>query len=449
MYEEVFKKIESVATTSYLDINPKLNEGNCYRYSDGFYRSLNDGAPFYNLYNNLDIYDKTKVNFVKSISMTIKGADSDIKLSLLLGDQTVKTVHAVKRDLFNGNTFYHFEIQEVPLAIAISCNQEYKYGLLEIQICGKDIDYLVSLFSETHEMYSHIKGNEKSVAKELNHEIIQLNEQKKVLNDEIANLIETNQRLHETTNVEETQLKQTRSHVESSRDELKEVNEELDKNREMSKQLTKGLKEKEISLQNYSKEISDKESELQDINNNLKRFKKEESKFSEDFSSFKEEIRTQNKIYYTLLFAFIIITTIVCYVIYNNAIATVDNYQFNFDLWTLLVSRLPVIFINIFILGALTSVIYLLINLLTSNFNNIAKTQQVTYLVKDCVEAQSSGMNNLTEDQILKRRVESKMALIQRLIETSYEHSTPKIDDSGLKDIVADLIKKQDKAKSS
>ncbi|MCS0030843.1 hypothetical protein NB539_01610, partial [Vibrio parahaemolyticus] len=68
---------------------------------------------------------------------------------------------------------------------------------------------------------------------------------------------------------------------------------------------------------------------------------------------------------------------------------------------------------------------------------------------KDCVEAQSNDLNNLTEEQILKQRVESKMALIQRLIETSYEQSAPKIDDSGLKDIVTDLLKKQDKSKSS
>ncbi|EGR3159694.1 hypothetical protein DLH77_23680, partial [Vibrio parahaemolyticus] len=117
--------------------------------------------------------------------------------------------------------------------------------------------------------------------------------------------------------------------------------------------------------------------------------------------------------------------------------------------WTLLVSRLPLIFINMFILGAFSSVIYLIINLLTSNFNNIAKTQQVTYLVKDCVEAQSLDLTSLKEEQILKQRVESKMALIQKLIESSYEKNSPKIEESTIKSMITDIIKKQEKSKSS
>ncbi|HCH1010536.1 TPA: hypothetical protein NKP47_002230 [Vibrio parahaemolyticus] len=449
MYSEVFSKIKNIATTGYLKINKVISDNRCYQDEDGYFRGTNYNSPFFNLYDGLDLYDNTEVNFVKSISMKIKGEDSDIKLSLLLGDQSSKTVHAVKRDIINNDTVYSFEINEIPLAIIVSCNRDNKYRLIKIKICGRNIADIVSLIEDTQNLVSRIKSDEKTFVKELNQEISDLNEEKDSLTQDIKNLIETNERLHETTQVEETQLKQTRSHVESSRADLKVVNEELEQNIAITKNLSKEQKESENRLQNLGKEINDKENDLLEIRNNLKKYKKEESKFSEDFSSFKEEIRKQNKLYYILLFAFVVIATVVGYVIYNNAMATVDNYQFNFDLWTLLVSRLPVIFINVFILGALTSVIYLLINLLTSNFNNIAKTQQVTYLVKDCVEAQSNDLNNLTEEQILKQRVESKMALIQRLIETSYEQSAPKIDDSGLKDIVTDLLKKQDKSKSS
>ncbi|EPV1126785.1 hypothetical protein ACV17F_004748 [Vibrio harveyi] len=449
MYSDVIAKITEIASSSYLRPNPSLIATNYTVQSDGTYRSTITGSAFCSVSNNVNIYDNSTINFVKSIKIITKGIDYDIKLKVQTGNGESKVRHAKSRETIGKNDEYIFDIFDIPIGIFVSCPEGKSYGITGLKIEGNDVSNIVSLVSSTQKLYANLKDKEGEIISSLNDEVTNLEEHKRALSEDIANLLETNKRLHETTNVEETQLKQTRSHVESSRNELKEINEELERNRELSKETIKQIKEDERKIAHNKKIIGDKEVELEDIQGKLKVFKEDESLFSEDFSSFKEEIRNQNKIYYILLTVFIGLATFVAFNIYNNALSTVDNYQFNFDLWTLFVSRLPLIFINIFILGAFSSVIYLIINLLTSNFNNIAKTQQVTYLVKDCVEAQSNNLNTLKEDQILKQRVESKMALIQKLIETSYEKKEPKIEESTVKSIVTDLLKKQDKGKSS
>lgn len=449
MYNDVIAKITEIASSSYLKPSANLLESSHTVHSDGTFLSKIRGSTFCTVSNNATIYESTSINFVKSVKIITKGIDSDIKLKVQVGDGENKIKYAKSREIVGRNTEYFFDICDIPIAIFISCDEDQRYGIISLKIEGSDVSSIVTLINTAQESYAHLKTKEGEVITSLNEEISSLEEQKTMLSEDIANLLETNKRLHETTNVEETQLKQTRSHVESSRSELKQVNEELEKNRELLQETIKRLKEDERKKDHYKKIIVDKESELEEIEEKLKVFKKDESLFSEDFSSFKEEIRNQNKIYYLLLVVFIGVAIYVAFNIYSNAISTVDNYQFNFDLWTLFVSRLPLICINLFILGALTSVIYLIINLLTSNFNNIAKTQQVTYLVKDCVEAQSHDLTTLKEDQILKQRVESKMTLIQKLIETSYEKNSPKIEEPTLKSMVIDLIKKQEKSTSS
>lgn len=449
MYSDIIEKINEIATSSYLKPNPELIQSNYSIHSDGTYRSQLRGNAFCSVSNDVNIYDDSSLNYVKFVTIITQGIQSDIKLKVKLGDGKEKIEYAKSREVIGKNAKYLFDISDIPIAILVSCPNGQNYGIVGLKIEGSDVSNIVSLVSSAQKMHATLKGKEEEIISSLNEEVSGLEEQKRTLSEEIANLLETNKRLHETTNVEETQLKQTRSHVESSRSELKQINEEMEKNKELSEDTIKRIKDDERKLRDYKKIIGDKEAEILDIENKLKVFKRDESLFSEDFSSFKEEIRNQNKIYYILLVAFIGLATFLTLEIYNNAISTVDNYQFNFDLWTLFVSRLPLICINLFILGALTSVIYLIINLLTSNFNNIAKTQQVTYLVKDCVEAQGEDLVTLKEDQILRQRVESKMALIQKLIETSYDRGSPKIEESAVKSIVTDLIKKQDKSKSS
>lgn len=449
MYSDVIEKINKIATSNYLKPNPDLLTSNYSVGSDGMYSSPIRGSAFCGISNNVNIYDGSSINFVKSVKIVTKGIESDIKLKLLIGDGHHKVIYAKSREIVDNNAEYLFDICDIPIAIFVSCPEGKKYAVLTLKIEGNIVSNIVSLVSSAQNMYASLKEKEGKILNSLNEELSNLEEQKKALSEDIAVLLETNERLHETTNVEETQLKQTRSHVESSRSELKQVNEELERNRELSKETIKRIKEDEKKIIQYKGTIESKEFELEEIEGKLKIFKKDESLFSEDFSSFKVEIRNQNKVYYILLILFISLATCVAFNIYNNAISTVDNYQFNFDLWTLFVSRLPLICINLFILGAFTSVIYLIINLLTSNFNNIAKTQQITYLVKDCVEAQSHDLSTLKEEQILRQRVESKMALIQKLIETSYEKNSPKIEESTVKSIVTDLIKKQEKSKSS
>ncbi|EII3131816.1 hypothetical protein LG820_004091, partial [Vibrio parahaemolyticus] len=123
MYSEVLSKIESITKEGYLEIHQSMRE-HSYRDNDGYYRYPHGPRPFFQLYNGVEIYDNTDINFVKTLVMEIQGIDSDIKLVLQYGDDSGEIIHPTKRDLVKGNAIYQFEIEKIPLSILVSCEND-------------------------------------------------------------------------------------------------------------------------------------------------------------------------------------------------------------------------------------------------------------------------------------------------------------------------------------
>ncbi|EMF8820753.1 hypothetical protein P3526_01285 [Vibrio parahaemolyticus] len=449
MYQEIFERMQAITQSGWLSVTEGLISENYYVTDSGKYVAVGHDGYLGLIKNNTLIYEYDDINLVKNIKLKVEETDSDVKLSVITGGGEPKVIHAKNREIVNNHVNYLFEIQDVPLLISFICPENKEYALLDMKISGDNVSELRDLIISIGDTFSNIKGSEEEITKELSKELVTLKNQKEELEEESKRLIETNQRLHDTKNVEENQLKQTKNYVESVKVELSDLNDELAKNlNEISKQ-SKEIRDNEKKINLFISEISDKEIIIQDLDDKIKKFKEEESMFSEDFSSYKAEVIKQNKTYTKLLLVFIALTTVISFVIYQSALSTVDNYQFNFDLWTHLVSRLPIIFINLFLLGALTSVIYFLINIITENSNNIAKTKQVSYLVKECVDAQKNGLDELDSDAVLKQRVESKMALIKSLITHNKDCVAQKIDKSGMQEIIVDLLKKESSTKNN
>lgn len=446
MYNELLKRMRVISKSGWLRVNLELLTEPYEISSNGIYFNRGFTRLGY-IKNNDNLYRFNNVNLIESISLTVFEKESDIKLKIINGDGENQIVHPKNREIQEEGVEYLFEIKGVPLAVILICPENNKYSLIKARILGSDISELLGVIKDTGDIYEKIKDSEDELIEFLNKDLAELKGKKSELDKETKSLLETNNRLHETKDVEETQLKQTRELVESARAELSTSNLELNKNRELISKQSKELREIERKLIINSENIEAKEVHIESLSEKIKKYKEEESLFSEDFSSFKEEVRNQNRYYYLLLIAFVVITCVVCVTIYKNALSTVDNFQFNFDLWTLLVSRLPIIFINLFILGALTSIIYFLINLITTNSTNIAKTKQISYLVKECVDSQKIGLDSLSEDKILKQRVESKMELIKNLIISKVEDSPQQIDKSGVQELLKEFLKKEEKPK--
>ncbi|HHF3047109.1 TPA: coiled-coil domain-containing protein [Vibrio alginolyticus] len=448
MYNEVFERMRTITQSGWLPIYDDLIVEKHYISEDGTYVAVGHNANLSFIRNNTIIYEYNDINLVKYVRLKVGEIDSDIKLSVVTGGGESKLIHAKNREVVDGSVNYLFEIQDIPLIISIDCPENKKYSLIKINISGDSISKLRDIIIAAGEAYDRIKGNEDEVTKELSKDVVVLNSKKEELEEETKSLIETNKRLHETKEVEESQIKQTREMIESLRSDLSNLNSEIKINLDSISKQSKEIRENESKINSFITEISEKEEQVETLNEKVKKYKEEESRFSEDFSSYKEEVRNQNRIYIGLLLLFISLTAVISFVIYKGALSTVDNFQFNFDLWTHLVSRLPIIFINVFLLGALTSVIYFLINIITENSNNIAKTKQVSYLVKECVDSQKNGLDELDEDDILKQRVESKMELIKSLIVYRKEDVNQKIDKAGIREIVTDLFNKNSSFKS-
>ncbi|EOX4836957.1 hypothetical protein ACG9VX_001883 [Vibrio alginolyticus] len=447
MYNELLTRMKLISKLDWLKVNSDLIteqyaiDPNGNYVTHGFIR-----LGF--IKNNDNIYEYSNVNIIKTISLIVLEKESDVKLEIINGEGHRQIVHPKNREIQEKGVEYLFGIEDVPLAVNVICPEGSEYSLFKIRILGNDITELIDIIKGTGDIYDEVKESEDKLIEVLNKDLAELKEKKSELDKEIKLLIETNNRLHETKDVEETQLKQTRELVGSVRAELTQSNLEVNKNRELLSKQSKELRETERNLKVNSEDIEKKLVHIESLDGKIQKYKEEESLFSEDFSSFKEEVRNQNRYYYLLLTVFIFITCTVCFIIYKNALSTVDNFQFNFDLWTLLVSRLPIIFINLFLLGALTSVIYFLINLITANSINIAKTKQISYLVKECVDSQKIGLDNLSDDAILKQRVESKMDLIKSLIISKVEDTPQQVNKPVVQEILKEFLKKEEKPKS-
>ncbi|KLI84388.1 hypothetical protein AAY62_15230 [Vibrio parahaemolyticus] len=446
MYKQIFESMRSITHSGWLKINESLVEEEYYIAGDGTYCCYGDNNLLL-IENNTYIYEYNEINLVKYVMFRVRGFDSDIKLYITNGEGDSRIIHAKNREVENDFVTYFFEVNDVPLLIKCICPNNEKYLLNSIKITGDSISKLRDIIISIGNAFNEVRSSEDEVIKEFNKDIAHLKSQKEELEEEARSLIETNKRLHETKDVEENQLNQTREHVESVRSELSNLNNEVKNNLDLKSKQSKEIRDSENRINSFITEISEKEIKVEELENKINKFKEEESRFSEDFSSYKEEIRNQNIIYIFLLVVFLILTTVVSVVIYKSALSTVDNFQFNFDLWTHLVSRLPIIFINIFLLGALTSVIYFLINIITENSKNIAATKQVSYLVKECVDSQKQGLDGLDEDAILKQRVESKMELIKSLVISKKEHMPQKIEKANIQEIAMELWQKSSESK--
>ncbi|WP_042487035.1 hypothetical protein [Vibrio diazotrophicus] len=288
-------------------------------------------------------------------------------------------------------------------------------SLNSIDITGKNMKDIVQMMKSIDRLWAAFdieNINEKdlidSELSDKKEEINKLNETINVLNLSISELEETNE-------ISKKQLESTRVYLSDDRKELERTKAEVNKNKELERSFEKGIEVLSTKLTKFETDIDDKSAKLESVKRELEEFQKKSEFYSEDFSAYKEELKKQNTIYVIFLAVFSICLIWVINNIYSSAISLVDNYQFNFDLWSLLVSRLPIISINIVILGIISTLLYQSINLITANFDKVASLKQIPYLVKECIDSQSIDLS-ISQENLLKARIEKKMELIREHI---------------------------------
>ncbi len=361
------------------------------------------------------------VHWISTISMYSGALDCDLKLQTILGDGSEKVIHPKKREVIDNKVYIEFEINDIPILILIKCQGEFKIS--RIRICASSLENITDMIQLAGKLWTDIDENKLELSEIISDETFKQEQVLKETKDEITRYQTLVKELTESHDISQNQLNLTRDYLKTARTELDDANnsvKEITQQEEGTKTNIAKLNKIITTLDENKQTV---ESTLEELKGELVKYEKDILRYSEDFSSYKDELTKQNNKYYMLLVFLLITATLVSFKIYNHALSTVGNLQFNFDLWTLAVSRLPIITINLFILGTLSSLIYYILKLITENAKSVATTKQVTCLVKECVEAQASDLN-VTEKEKLRQRVESKMYLIRDLNRKEEKPST-------------------------
>lgn len=436
---------------NHIDIDNKLKP------SDDLYRymswSMDGYATSHDVYlkthNGRELFSNEEVHWISEVVISLKENDSELKLLTRIGDGTENKVHSSSRININGCVEYTFLINNALNFILCSCPEGKEYEIIKVSISGVIFNKAIDLINDNNSMLNEYFSNMECTIDNIKDEIeVEKNKLERVkdelerVKDELERLKATETAAKSEFEMSQQQLSGVRMYIKNAEEELIKTNEMIESNRIKNSELKSDVNRKLNSFNQLSESIEIKENELIIVEGKLNSYKKDMQMFSEDFKAYKEELSTQNDRYY---FVFILLAMSGSYlvsVIYKNALSIVDNFQFNFDLWTLFVSRLPIICINIFILGTLSGLIYYIISLITENKKNIAITKQVAYLVKECVDAQSEGLN-VSDKEKLKQRVESKMSIIRDVIFISNgqrEASARDLDDKKLLNLIFEKL---------
>lgn len=124
---------------------------------------------------------------------------------------------------------------------------------------------------------------------------------------------------------------------------------------------------------NIEKGKSDKkelEKNINEIKSNLEKYKKEASIYSTELKDFKKEIKTQNRTYLFYLSVFITTISIITYGIYSSSMQYIAIFSspLKVDLVQLLLSRSPLILLNIGLIALYSKLLMILIpNIIDNN----------------------------------------------------------------------------------
>lgn len=397
---------------------------------------------YLSVFDNRELFISESIHWISEVIIVLRGRDSDLKIITSVNNGTKKHVYHSSRTEVDGLVEYTFKINDALSHMICSCPELMEYELLKIKISGVELSKAIDLINGNNAIIKDYSSSMRDEIRNIEVEIKVEEEKLKLIKEEVERFKEASAEMKNAYDLSKQQLETMKTYVKSAVEELDNTNNIIESNKKKNSELKVSINESNHILNEKKESIETKESELIEIGNKLNTYKKEMLMYSEDFKAYKEELYLQNKGYYMVFSLLILFGSGLVLMIYKDAFSIVDNFQFNFDLWTLFVSRLPIISINIFILGTLSGLIYYMIKLIIENKRNIAITKQVAYLVKECVDAQSEELD-ITDKEKLKQRVELKMSIIRDVIFKSNDqrgNSASDLDDKKLLNLIFERL---------
>lgn len=394
--------------------------------ADGWYEPATN--EYWLMVGGETLFD-TEGCWLDSVKLITRNKDSDIKLKISPASGKEYSVPVTRRSYKEGKEEVTFMISRVvsKVTLVVSDPHAKPVEVDYLRIQGISIAKLSEAQRNGKLLLEKIHRDVGLIQRELDSDISQsksiieeLTEKKANLQGDLASLkIEEEQA--------KVKIKALNDQVEQQQDFIDRLNKRLSKgNNEFSELQNKLLTTKEekdtleASKDSLNTQLSDLNKEVLSVKSALAEYKKDAALYSEDFSTLKVSVILQNLFYgVALILASLMGWWLVCNM-YEGALSlslAIDEKELPLKaIWPLLVSRLPLIAINFFLLTALSSLVLYLVKIIVKNNEETKKVKQAAYLVREVVTYQNYELS-ISDKVIFEQRVNAKLRLIQKLLQ--------------------------------
>ncbi|MFA0172924.1 hypothetical protein AB4424_23230 [Vibrio splendidus] len=392
--------------------------------------SFSDG---YMLGESLLFFTHKTPYWISEIQFVVYRPGADIKLNLVDVSGKTTTVLPSGRVTFPKGETIHFKVNNAASSISVVNGDAEPLRIYNFSISGRHIGALVKIMCAAQSEWQILHGEYEALRGIIAPDLARGRAEILGLKNESSEIKNELEHLKQAIAIDEKQAKTVSKYLKDIEAQHNSISEQVEQLLEEKTTLSSANRELKSEITDNKKLSIDTAEKLNQTKEELKKYKNDASLYSEDFSEYKEEINRQNSIYKTILWCVLALGTVISVNMYSGASKLSSDLQFNFDIWSLLVSRLPIISLNVFLLGLCSTVVYKMIDLITKNNERLSLTKQVAYLVKECTDSQSEDLT-LNAEQILKNRISNKMVLIREVINSQREsdmkaEQVPNLDD--------------------
>lgn len=405
-------------------------------WSEHFYKNslgwLRPTTPF-SLNNALFLIKESY--WIKSIEVSYRGDSKDIKLRTVNYNTKEEFIYyPTKREPAQDNQeTLTFELSIMMEEVILMGPENVDISIIGIRIRGKSLIESIKAVTNGQDLLAELDGKREEFLESYKSEFEKYKKESEYQKKEASDLLLKISKL----NTEEEELgirldslnKQAsdiQDFLKNNNERLNKTNKEISQNEEVIDNLNAKKNSIESELKELTKAVTKKEGDINEQKALIEKYKNKAQLYSEDFTTLKSTVFFQTTIYLLLLALVAFFGWHVVDAIYEGAMTLALETEKQSlalkEIWPLLVSRLPILGINLFLLGMLSTIAHMLMKHIIQNNEDVKTVQSAAYLVKETINRQRIGLN-LKDDEIFEQRVNSKMNLIHKLLDKSSPNS--------------------------
>ncbi|EJB5289698.1 hypothetical protein QYV87_003095 [Vibrio parahaemolyticus] len=372
--------------------------------------------------------------WVKTIEVSYKGNSKDIRLCTVNYETKEETInYPTRREVEANREVLVFDLSIMTKEVILMGPENVEVALTGIRILGKSLIEAIETMTYGQDLLAELDGKRKAFVDSYKAEFDSYRKESEYQKKEISKLLSKVSSL----NAEEKELgirleslnkqaNDTQDFLKNNNERLNKTNQEISQNEEIIDNLNTKKNSIELELKELTKAVTKNEGYINEQRALIEKYKNKAQLYSEDFTTLKSTVFFQTTIYLLLLAFVAFFGWHVVDAIYEGAMTLALETEKESlalkEIWPLLISRLPVLGINLFLLGMLSTIAHMLMKHIMQNNEDVKTVQSAAYLVKETINRQRVGLN-LKDDEIFEQRVNSKMNLIHRLLDKNSPNS--------------------------